>query len=75
VAGSPVVLDVEVLRGDGRVDGVVEALGRRDLVVRRPRALRVDDRLVYVASGVRPVRWTGRRAATAHERAAVVLAV
>lgn len=32
-ASSPVVLDVEVLRGDGRVDGVVETLGRRDLVV------------------------------------------
>lgn len=38
--GLPVVLDVEVLRvGDGRVDGVVEALGRRDFVVRRPRTL------------------------------------
>lgn len=74
-ADSPVVLDVEVLRGDGRVDGIVEALGRRDLVVRRPRALRVDDRLVYVAPGVGPVRGAGRRAATADERAAVILAV
>jgi len=31
--GSPVILDIEVLRGDGRVDGVIETLGRRDLVV------------------------------------------
>lgn len=74
--GLPVVLDVEVLRvGDGRVDGVVEALGRRDFVVRRPRTLWVDDRLVYVAPGMGPVRRAGRRAATADERAAVILAV
>lgn len=72
---SPVVLNVEVLRGDGRVDGVVEAFGRRDLVVGRPRTLRVDDRLVYVAPGMGPVRWTCRRAATADERAAVILTV
>lgn len=76
IVSYPVVLDVEVLRvGDGRVNGVVEALGRRDFVVRRPRTLRVDDRLVYVASGMGPVRWTGRRATTADERAAVVLTV
>lgn len=74
-AASPVVLDVEVLRGDGRVDGVVEAFGRRDLVVGRPRTFRVDDRLVYVAPGMGPVRWAGRRAATADERAAVILTV
>lgn len=72
----PVVLDVEVLCiGDGRVDGVVETLRRRYLVIRRPRALRVDDRLVYVAPGMGPVRRAGRRAATADERAAVILAV
>lgn len=74
-AASPVVLDVEVLRGDGRVDGVVEAFGRWDLVVGRPRTLRVDDRLVYVAPGMGPVRWAGWRTATADERAAVILTV
>lgn len=74
-AASPVVLNVEVLRGDGRVDGVVETFGRRNLVVGWPRTLRVDDRLVYVAPGMGPVRWAGRRAATADERAAVILTV
>lgn len=72
---SPVILNVEVLRGDGRVDGVVEAFGWRDLVVGRPCTLRVNDRLIYVASGMGPVRWTGWRAATADERAAVILTV
>lgn len=71
----PVVLDVEVLCvGDGCVDSVVEALRRWDFVVRRPRTL-LDDRLVYVAPGMRPVRRAGRRAATADERAAVILPV
>lgn len=71
----PIVLDVEVLCvGDGCVDGIVEALRRRDFVVRRPRTL-LDDRLVYVAPGMGPVRWTGRRAATTDERAAVILTV
>lgn len=72
---SPVVLDVKVLGGDGRVDGVVEAFGRRNLVVGWSRTLRVDDRLVYVAPGMGPVRRAGRRAATADERAAVILTV
>lgn len=72
---SPVILNVEVFRSDGRVDGVVQALGRRDLVVGGPGRLRVDDRLVDVTPGMRPVRWAGRRAATTDKGAAVILAV
>ena len=51
----PVVLNVEIFRGNGRVDGVIQALGRGYLVVGRPRTLRVDDRLVYITPGMRPV--------------------
>lgn len=72
---SPIVLDVQVLGSDGRVDAVVQALGRRYLVVGWPgRRVGVDDGLVDVAPGVRPVARTRRRAAPAdHQGAAVVL--
>lgn len=78
---EPVILDIEILGGDGGIDGVVEALGGRQLavVLARPGAaarVRVDDGLVYVAARVRPRRRRrGRRAPAAHQRTAVVLAV
>ena len=44
----PVVLNIEIFRSDGGVDGIVQTLRWGYLVVRRPRALGLDDRLVYI---------------------------
>ena len=72
----PIVLDVEVLGGDGSVYGVIETFGGCYLGVRWPgRCFGVDYRFVYVTTGMRPIGWTCGGAATAYERTTIVLAV